>query len=77
MHNVHLTEMVVIQSDLIIRTNDTAEYSTSDQNVLGTDLFLSKFYCITKITLTNTESHSWGQISILNAFSVFRTKENI
>ena len=42
MHNVHLTEMVVIQSDLIIRTNDTAEYSTSDQNVLGMDLFLSK-----------------------------------
>ena len=32
----------LVQSDLVITTNDTTEYSTSDQNVMGTDLFLSK-----------------------------------
>ena len=37
-----LNDLFPIQSDLVITTNDTTEYSTSDQNVMGTDLFLSK-----------------------------------
>ena len=53
----------VIQSDLVIVTNDTTEYSTSDKYFQGTYFSYQNYYLTTEITLNDINGHSWGQIS--------------
>ena len=54
---VKVWQPILVQSDLIIMANNTTEYSTSDENFLGTDLFLPK---LLPYNGNHTYRHRWS-----------------